>query len=323
MALSPFGSAVRHKALDAYLASCGDIGTEDAWEHIYRLLLSIEPRTGLAHIYDANHMQPTGGFYTRAQTFTALLADHWNILPEELGQEVDHMFRFCVDRFRREGGAAALSDRFADRVRSIVSRRLGPPPEMLELLVADLTTATEDFFVMGRKRQNVRGEGFEDVLLWLLANVGNLPASRLRARAKANALPGFRPRPSIEKVPKPDIAVLSPTGSFTSAILTVKWSLRQDRLDQFGQEWSYYRGNRQQDQEVEFHLITNEFDTARLNGVLNPPAGAGGFHFRSVYHVNVDFVAAVQDYRFGPLQHYVQAGRLKSIRDLLMEARNF
>ena len=74
---SPFGRETRLAALDEYLSQCGAVTAENAWEHMYRLLLSIDRRTRLAHVYDGSHMQKGGNFHSRAVRFTELLCQHW------------------------------------------------------------------------------------------------------------------------------------------------------------------------------------------------------------------------------------------------------
>lgn len=317
MAASPFGKATRSRALRQFEAELEQAVTaENAWEAVYRLLLSIDSRTGLAHVYDANHMQPGGNFHARAQRFSRLLCKRWSIPLEQLSANVDYMFRFCVEVYRKVTGTS-VDHRFVDAVRKVLAERLAVPGDVLEEAALAIDQVAEDFYRIGKKRANVRGEGFEDVLCWLLTTVADVPAGQLRTRISAGQLPGFRTPERQAKPPKPDIAVVSQDGALTMSIITVKWSLRQDRLDQFGQEWEYYKGHKVQQADVWSFLVTNEMDIARLRDVLSPHRGAGGFHFHCVYHVNLDLLREMQEDRFEPLEHYMASGRLKGLRDLL------
>lgn len=330
---SPFGVQTRRRALQLYLEGCGPVTADNAWEHVYHLLLSVDRRTRLAHVYDANHMQPGGNFYSRARLFTELLCVHWGIAMTELGEHVDYMFKACVVEYlaQREvihGEPTELDELtgFAREVAELIVERLQLPVSTELVQLADeIDKKGEDYFTMGRKRQNVRGEGHEDVLEWLLLNVSRVPREQLIVRTSAAKLPGFSKPVTARssdkpKVPSPDLAIVSADRRLTHWILTAKWSTRQDRLDQFGQEFTYYRGNRIQQAEVQYVFVTNEMDIARLRGALNPPPGQGGFHFHRVYHMNLDLLAKTQGKRFADLEPYRRQGRLLSLADLLLQA---
>jgi hypothetical protein len=53
----PFGQATRMRVFEAYFATAGQVTAGNAWEHVCRCLLWMNQGTGLAHIYDSNHMQ--------------------------------------------------------------------------------------------------------------------------------------------------------------------------------------------------------------------------------------------------------------------------
>jgi hypothetical protein len=342
---SPFGEEVRKKALHAYFMKHSGVTAETAWEHVYHLLLSMDRRTRLAHVYDSNHMQPGGSFHSRAVRFTDLLCDAWKVPKPQLPKHLDVMFQACVEEYlghrakavakaAKKALHAAASDaddeevteeasEFLVDVTEILASRLGlaKHPD-LPAVVAEIEKKAEHYFTIEKKRQNVRGEGFEDALEWLLLNVAKLPRGEVRVRTAANQLPGFRKElqsagKAKDKVPKPDIALTSPDGKLTLWIITAKWSLRQDRLDQFGQEAAYYKDNKMQGARTDFVLVTNEMDVARLRDVLSPPAGGGGFHFDRIYHVNRDLLEATHEDKFAPLAVYKTDGRLLSISDLL------
>ncbi|MEZ4447677.1 MAG: hypothetical protein R3B72_51855 [Polyangiaceae bacterium] len=308
-------------------------GSKRAWEHVYRLLLSVDRRTGLAHVYDANHMQPGGNFHARAKCFTDLLCAHWNITSGELKERVDYMFQFCLDEYLAQrkvtqSTPTTLEDLslFGQEVAERIARSLqvSISADLLQLAY-EIDLLGEDHFTLDRKRQNVRGEGNEDILAWLLLKISGVPRERLLVRTSAAKLPGFAPPVKAKskdelKVPKPDLAILSADRRLTQWIITAKWSTRQDRLDQFGQEFSYYNGHRTQELEVQYVFITNEMDIARLRGALNTPPSEGGFHFHRVYHVNLDLLAKTQGERFADLELYRTQGRLLSLEDLLHQA---
>jgi hypothetical protein len=349
---SPFGEATRLNVLAEYLAQAGrPVTIENAWEHVYRLLLSIDQRTGLAHVYDANHMQPGGTFHGRAVRFTQLLCKRWGISRAHLPSQIDFMFRRCVEVYLAQKDAAVArtaaraikaaaiarpeeeeeeaASEFIVEVTELLVKQLGiAPSTRLDEVIAQIKKRADHHYTIGRKRQNVRGEGFEDVLAHLLVNVASVQKSQVLVRKPATALPGFRKAIDAskkDKVPKADLAIVSPDTRITHWWLTVKWSLRQDRLDVFGQEFSYFQGNKRQKESVDYVLITNELDIARLRAVLAPPPGAGGFHLDRVYHVNRELLAETHaekhEESFDSLSVYVAEGRLLSLVDLLQHAK--
>lgn len=338
---SPFGKKTRLKALKAYLNEAIDsrtITAANAWTHVYRLLLSVDRRTRLAHVYDSNHMQRGGNWHKRAKRFTELLCARWGIEQASLPNAIDRMFRFCVAEYlelkeeeEEDPGSTDAADvvtEFAQDVRELLTTKLkAAGGDALEEVIAEIEKAAERYFEIERKRQNVRGEGFEDTLEYLFQTVSGIKHEQIRVRKRAPELPGFKPDPPVAanrkkpKAPKPDIALLSPDEQLTRWIVTAKWSLRQDRLDQFGQEAEYYKDNRIQAPSMEFVFVTNEMDVARLRDVLHTIPGAGGFHFERVYHLNLGLVEETHGEAFAPLAVYKQEGRLLSLEDLLVHAK--
>lgn len=327
---SPFGAVSRRRALESYLQGAGPVTAENAWEHVYRLLLSIDRRTQLAHVYDSSHMQPGHTFHGFATRFTALLCKHWEITTHELADRLDYMFKECVAEYiasrpPRPGPPGTIEELtpFARDVAERVMAKLGvPPTPALAAVAHEIEQEGEDHFTLSRKRQNVRGEGQEDILEWLLLNVASVPRGQLLVRSSAGTLPGFRPstRGRRDKAPKPDLVLLAGTLTQVLWLITAKWSLRQDRLDQFGQEAAYYKDKRTQPQDPDFVLVTNEMDLARLRGVLGQEPAGGGFYFHRVYHINPKLLAEAHGSRFtAELEIFVREGRLRSLADFLAD----
>ena len=53
-----FGEENRRRLLDRYFSHSGVVETPTAWEHVYRLLLWIDPTIGLAHCYESDKCRP-------------------------------------------------------------------------------------------------------------------------------------------------------------------------------------------------------------------------------------------------------------------------
>ena len=96
----PFGRVTRMRVLEAYFTSAGQVTVENAWQHVYKCLLWMNLGAGLAHIYDSNHMQPGGGFHSRAIRFTDELCRRFAITRSELPAEIDRLFKGCVAEWR-------------------------------------------------------------------------------------------------------------------------------------------------------------------------------------------------------------------------------
>jgi hypothetical protein len=316
------------KVLEQYLAGAGSVTAENAWEHVYRCLLWMNEPAGLAHIYDSNHMQPGGNFHSRAAKFTELLCQHWGIKPVELPSHIDVLFRGCVTELRRQKKPLADPEIESELIQALTNlfQTNGVTPEQARELARNAEALSRDYFTIGNKRKNALGEGFEDLLYLLLRRVSRVPEDKIALRHAVSKLPGFRKTPAAvsarrgERQPHPDIAILE--SGVTHIITTAKWSMRQDRETQFHAEFSAYQLNKVQPTELEFALITNEFDVARLNNVARAiPGGAGGYVFHTIYHINPDLLVKAQGDRIGKVQHWIGAGKIQSLADFLRKMR--
>ena len=336
---SPFGRATRLRILAGYFGAAGEVTAGNAWEHVYRCLLWMNESAGLAHIYDSNHMQPGKVFHSRAVRFTDALCAHWQVDRPGLARLIDRLFRGCVVELVRQEASAAAAGSGDEAIGAELESEL-TGEIAAELVAAGVAEAeagplarrielkARHFFTIGKKRMNALGEGFEDLLEILLTRASGIPADRIKTRVPVSQMPGFRRAPPrvqggrAPREPRPDIAVIE--GGTTHVIATAKWSLRQDRETQLASEYQAFQMNKVQPAELRYALITNEFDVARLGNVCAAiPGGAGGYIFHNVYHVCLLMLREVHGERFGPLQPYVQIGKLASLSDFLqdMQAR--
>lgn len=327
---TPFSQQTRMRVLERYLAEAGELTEANAWEHVYRCFLWMNIGAGLAHIYDSNHMQRTGGFYARAVRFTDLLCAHWNVTRKELSAKIDVLFKGCVaELHRREAESDEIDEETESELTGEIELALenaGLASESAGPLARKLEGLSKEFFTIGKKRQNALGEGFEDLLFLLLQRISRIPASKIALRKAVSELPGFRrapPRKKGEKrkrEPHPDIAIVE--NEITHVITTAKWSIRQDRETQFQHEYSSYQMNKVQPTELTYALITNEFDIARLKNVLNAiPGGQGGYVFHNVYHICLPLLRDTHGDRFKEIEPWVGTGRLRSLSDYFSEMR--
>jgi hypothetical protein len=72
------------------------VTTENAWQHVYRLLLWIDRTTALAHCYESDKAQPGRAWYARSLAFHSWVSNSLNTTPAALGEHIDWLFREAV-----------------------------------------------------------------------------------------------------------------------------------------------------------------------------------------------------------------------------------
>jgi hypothetical protein len=310
-----FGEDSRRQLLTEYFASLDTVAPEDAWKHVYRLLLWIDRTTGLAHCYESDKSQPGRPWYARSLAFHDWLSNAVRADPAKLNEELDWLFIRGVERLAR-----TLVAQHARRVVIAEQQRAKyagfPEPghdREFELLILDelktwlpkapplevmlkLTQRARAYFSQENKRKNLLGEGFEDVLAFLLDRLPGAAKLKIRARPLLHELPGFRSPPRREKPRTVDLAILGPGKRRT--LLTVKWSIRADREEQFGVDFDAYARLESAGQDFDYVLVTNEFDAARLVAACERRRQNAKL-FTSVVHINPQ----------GPLAAYGKEGR--------------
>lgn len=105
----------------------------------------------------------------------------------------------------------------------------------------------------------------------------------------------------IREAPRsaPDIVVVK--GEREVAVISAKWSIRHDRLKDLKDECNYFKtlmGS------LKYYVVTNEFDPARLNKLLED------YRIDEIFHVNRRMVVAIA-------QVDGRLSRLGDLRDLL------
>ena len=94
---------------------------------------------------------------------------------------------------------------------------------------------------------------------------------------------------------RPDIVVVEDSAEI--AVISAKWSLRNDRLKDLKDECNYFKTLTRR---LKFYAVTNEFSASRLDKVLSD------FHIDGTFHVNRRLVVDVAKVN----------GRLSRLRDL-------
>jgi hypothetical protein len=336
----PFGAASRAELIEQFFRGRA-VTTEEAWKDVYRLLLWIDRTTGLAHCYESDKAQPGRAWYARSLAFHAWVAERLDIPAAELGQHLDWLFREATERL----AAAALAQQAA-RARAAEAQRApwaelrmpapGDDPELREILerlmnpdpslrpeepeVGQVMQELRAHFANENRRKNLLGEGFEDVLGAILSRLPGGGPAAMYLRRVLHEIPGFRPPPSAEKPRRVDLALVMRDGR--RALVSVKWSVRADREEQFGVDFDTYARLEDSGEDFEFVLVTNEFDAARLVSACDRRA-PGRRLFDRVVHVNPEGVLAVYaDAERGAaarLPELVGSGRLTSLASWLSQ----
>lgn len=319
----PFGHAQRRAVIDHYLASAGTLTPGDAWRHVYRLLLWIDPTNGLVHAYESDKSQPGRHWHQRAVRVTERIADEFGVPAGRLREHIDILFRECLAELaRREGSRTAreptyeVGEEEADTTGlvAVAEQILGPDHHELAVRIAD---AARKHLAVENKRKNILGEGFEDVLGVLVERIANVPAERVKLRAHLSELPGYRAPTSRRKEKRPDIAIFDPKRR-TELLVSSKWSVRADREDQLADEYQFYIDHQTQERAPESVLVTNEFDRARLASAVESPR----FRFDRVVHIQPALLVTAYGQELGELGPIIRQHKLISLADFLKELRS-
>jgi hypothetical protein len=322
-----FGAENRARLLNRYFEGTSPVTPTSAWKHVYRLLLWIDRTTGLAHCYESDKAQPGRAWYARSLAFHDWVSDALGSTPTNLGENIDWLFQAAIadlatkviasrtvayeeQRAPYEGrGFPEPGDdpELVGIIREILGPWFGQPPPADEL--RRLTQRIYLYMNQENKRRNLVGEGFEDVVAAILLRVCD--PLEIRSRALLHELPGFHPPPPNEKAKRVDLALISKRQRH---LVTVKWSIRADREEQFQSDFEAYARLESAGQDFAYTLITNEFDAARLKAACERRR-QNALLFTHVVHINpAGVLAAYGDAsRRGAspaIKEHVESGRL-------------
>jgi hypothetical protein len=330
-----FGAENRTRLLARYFNDAGDITTENAWQHVYRLLLWIDRTTALAHCYESDKAQPGRAWYARSLAFHSWVSDALSTNPAHLGEHVDWLFREAVKDLANRALAARTATYALQRapyegrgfpepgedpgLAGIIKESLEKwiPKQPPEEEYRNLTRRITVYMSQENKRRNLVGEGFEDVIA---AVVRRLPFSsrfEIRNRSLLHDLPGFYSPSPNEKAKRVDLAIIS---NNQRTLVSAKWSIRADREEQFQSDFDTYARLESAGQDFAYTLITNEFDAARLKAACerrrqNAPL------FTNIVHINPDAVLAAYGNTdrgsSNTVRTHINSGRLMSLQSWL------
>jgi|SRR5579872_1564350 len=327
-----FGAENRARLLDRYFADHTDVREDNAWQHVYRLLLWIDRTTALAHCYESDKAQPGRVWYARSLAFHRWVADSLATAPYELGEHIDWLFRAAVRELasrsfesRSEAymaqRAAYANEAFPEpgddaELEAIITDALGPwlAATPSDEAMRALTRQIYAYVTQENKRKNLVGEGFEDTLAAVIRKLPWGSAVQVHSRAVLHDIRGFHRTAANEKPRKVDLAIVSPT---RRTLVSAKWSIRADREEQFASDFEAYARLEAAGEDFDYVLITNEFDAARLRAACerrrqNAPL------FTRVVHINPAAVQAAYlgaaGGSIGSVLDHVEHGRLLSLQ---------
>jgi hypothetical protein len=339
-----FGVANRRRILADYASRAGVVTPQNAWQHVYRLLLWINPTISLAHCYESDKCQPHKAWYARSLAFHQWVSDQLGVSPLDLREQIDQLFRQALPALaqietearrqaatrhlgRYETGSMPLPGDDPDLV-DIITRTLGldrpSDPDLARQLVERVYT----HFARENKRKNLLGRGFEDTLAALIDQIPGHEGWEVRTRMPLGQIPGFLPQSEQLKRSEVDLVFWERNGRGRRIIVTVKWSVRADRERQFDSDFEDYSRSNAGDP-FDYVLVTNEFDAARLDAACARVYGRGHL-FSSVVHVQPEAVLVAYGKeadpakpgsrrKAGQLRNHLASGRLAPLESWLSE----
>lgn len=326
-----FGHENRLRLLDEYFDGEARPTPPTAWLQVYRLLMYIDPTNGLTHIYESDKSQPGKPWHPRAARFHAWLADQLGTSTTDLPQQIDWLFTQVIKAVTNRAAEAPAPD-LAPQGSLLGDVQLPEPgsdPEMAEVIVdvlggyltrrpppehlRKLTRSVYSYLSQRNKRNNLIGEGFEDVAAEIIRRIPGAEGLPVYTRRNLGKLPGFHPPPKGAKGERVDLAICPPGRQ--RVLVSSKWSIRADRERQFSDDFATYVRHNAIQEPFRHVLLTNEFDAARLKRACEEHAQNSPL-FHDVVHINPQGILKA----YGPtarrsfpdVASYIATGRLTS-----------
>ena len=143
----------------------------------------------------------------------------------------------------------------------------------------------------GLQRQNPLGTAFAGLVVHVLNTFGSHRLQYATEEAPAQAFPGIT-FPGRSRASRSDI--LATVDSVPRAVVSAKWSIRHDRLNDITNECPVYKAayqriyrGQQSHEGLLYFVVTNEFDPARLTKALDDSCVDGVVHVHKAAVVEV------------------------------------
>ena len=143
----------------------------------------------------------------------------------------------------------------------------------------------------GLQRQNPLGTAFAGLVVHVLNTFGSQRLQYVTEKAPAEAFPGIT-FPGRSRASRSDI--LATVDSVPRAVVSAKWSIRHDRLNDITNECPVYKAaynriyrGQQSGEGLLYFVVTNEFDPARLTKALDDSCVDGVIHVHKAAVVEI------------------------------------
>lgn len=176
---------------------------------------------------------------------------------------------------KTEGKLYVWQQRCID-VERYIAEKLGVPTETLPSMVDQLMKLPP---YRGKQRHNIIGSAFAALLKHTLETLGNKEVTYELEANGAKVFPGVQ-LPTRTAVPFIDILVRK--GNRAIGIISTKWSIRHDRINDLTSECRAYKNaSTWTDTHLFYYVATNEFDPARTTKLIEDKCireGGGVIH---------------------------------------------
>lgn len=343
-----FGRAERQAFIRERLAAMPELSAAQAWRAVYQFLAWLDDHSGLLHIYDSHKVRSRSSlWFTRSRIATELLCQELRLDYARLREEIDLLFKEFLKTAERLQPLPPAPEFEVQLMRQLFN----PPrtPDELErfanlagvlasvlrdhstdtAVASELAYAAASYVGGQGARQNMLGEGFEDVLGLLIQSFSPPQDGALFVGQPLESVDGFHSRPPAwpkgRHIPRPDIAV-SNTRRRSTFIVTLKWSLRHDRAGTFAEEADAYDAFIREGWTYRFSALTNDFDLGRLDRMAQFNRRSGQPLFERLYHVCPEILLLV--HRATPasrggslraIEEHFANGRLSDLKTLFDE----
>jgi hypothetical protein len=336
-----FGVENRRLLLGEYFSAGHEVDAQNAWLHVYRLLLWVDRSISLAHCYESDKCQPGRPWYLRSLRFHDWVATKFEIGPDAVQREIDWLFTRAIRTLAEVSGRARVSmlTKAAEQRRPYAGRSFPEPGEDAELLDIIIQTLGETLreppaalvrrelsdritahLASENKRKNLLGEGFEDTLASIFEQIPEIARNyRIFVRTWLHEIPGFNPPRQGTKGRQVDLALVRSDGHRT--LVTAKWSVRSDREEQFRTDFADYADLESGGCDFDYVLVTNEFDAARLVRACDSRR-QNGYLFSRVVHINPEGPSTAYEPeargKVVDMRARIASGRLTSLESWLL-----
>jgi len=163
----------------------------------------------------------------------------------------------------KKGSTVNIWQKRAVAIQNYLAEHLKVSPEQV-IAKVDRLLKHSDF--EGQQRQNPLGFAFAGLMRHLMSRFADQELA-FQTEVDANSIfPGIT-MPGRSETPSIDI--LTSKNSIPKAIISAKWSLRHDRINDITNECPIYKAAAQRSRNpLKFYVVTNEFDPARLTKIL-------------------------------------------------------